>query len=348
MQTNAIYRFNDEEQKATVSFLKNKLSILLENKREVFWYYEQIKREQVYTFKYAEYPLQTIQLSSSSLADELEMRITKGSKAVNVGKMAPLLKLLLFFFAFLLLAWLFLVPWIASALAGRFPISYEKSIGDQTFNAMKADFVVDEKRTAYVNEFFDQMKISSRYDVQIFVVKGDLVNAFALPGGRIVVYDQLINKLDSYPELAAMLTHEFTHVENRHTIKTLFRQLGSKVFLSLVFGDATAVGGVVISNADELKSLSYSRSLEKEADENGARLLADRKIDCNGFVRLFTLLKKETPANSENAEWISSHPNLDKRIKNIEDHPFCQGSLSKMDSTLHSLFLKVKTENKEW
>src|SRR5215213_5217875 len=123
MQTNAIYRYNEEEQKATVSLLKNKLSILLENNREVFWYYEQIKRNQVYTFKYAEYPLQTIQLSSSALADELELRITKGNKAVNVGKMAPLLKVLLFFFAFLLIAWLFLVPWIASALAGRFPVS---------------------------------------------------------------------------------------------------------------------------------------------------------------------------------------------------------------------------------
>ena len=348
MQTNAIYRFNEEEQKASVSLLKNKLAILLENNREVFWYYEQIKRDKVYTFKYAEYPLQTIQLSSSALADELEARITKGRKSVNVGKMAPLLKVLLFFFAFLIIAYLFLVPWIASALAGRFPNSYEKSIGDQTFNAMKADFVIDGKRTAYINDFFEQMKIPSRYDVQIVVVKGDMVNAFALPGGRIVVYDQLINKLGSYPELAAMLTHEFTHVENRHTIKTLFRQLGSKVFLSLVLGDATAVGGVVISNADELKSLSYSRSLEKEADENGARLLADRKIDCNGFVRLFTILKKETHGSSENAEWISSHPNLDKRIKNIENNPFCNGINSNIDSSLHRLFLRIKTEEKEW
>ena len=82
MQTNAIYRFNEEEQKASVSFLKNRLAILLENNREVFWYYEQIKRDKVYTFKYAEYPLQTIQLSSSALADELETRIKKGRKSV--------------------------------------------------------------------------------------------------------------------------------------------------------------------------------------------------------------------------------------------------------------------------
>jgi len=342
METNAIYSFNGEEQPANVSFLKNKLSILLKTNREVFWYYEQIKRENVYSFRYTEYPPQLLRISSSALSDELENRIQKGSKRVNVGKMAPLLKVLLFFFAFLLIAYLFLVPWIASVLANRFPVSYEKSIGDQTFNAMKADFVLNEKKTAYINEFFKEMQIQSRYDIQIIVVKGDVVNAFALPGGRIVVYDQLLNKLGSYPELAALLTHEFTHVENRHTVRTLLRQLGSKVFLSLIIGDATAVGGIIINNADDLKSLSYSRALEKEADDNGARLLADRKINCDGYIKLFQVLKKETQG-AQPHEWINSHPNLDKRIKNIEGNPFCKNSAPQMDSSLHHLFLRLHT-----
>lgn len=347
METNAIYRFNDEEQRVHVSLLKNKLSIVLENKREVLWYYEQIKRENIYTFKYAEYPPQILQVSSSAFGDELENRIVKGSKNVNVGKMAPLLKVIIFFFAFLLIAYFLLVPWIASALAGRFPVSYEKSIGEQTFNAMKADFVIDEKRTAYINQFFDELKIPSKYDVQIVVVKGDMVNAFALPGGRIVVYDQLINKISSYPELAAMLAHEFTHVENRHTVKTLLRQLGSKVFLSLIVGDASAVGGVIINNADDLKTLSYGRSLETEADENGARILADRKIDCSGFVQLFELLKKEIK-ESEPTEWVSSHPKLNKRIQGIKENPFCKNNQPQTDSTLQTLFEKVQRSNEGW
>jgi Zn-dependent protease with chaperone function len=347
METNAIYRFNEEEQRVFVSLLKNKLSILLENKREVLWYYEQVTRENVYTFKYAQYPPQTLQLSSSALADELENRIVKGSKNANVGKIAPLLKVILFFFAFLLVAYFLLVPWIASALAGRFPVSYEKSIGEQTFNAMKADFVVDEKRTAYINQFFDELKIPSKYDVQIVVVKGDMVNAFALPGGRIVVYDQLLNKMSSYPELAAMLAHEFTHVENRHTVKTLLRQLGSKVFLSLIVGDAGAVGGVIINNADDLKTLSYGRSLETEADENGARLLADRKIDCSGFVRLFEILKKEVKGG-EPTEWVSSHPKLNNRIEKIKNNTFCKNNQSQTDSTLLTLFQRIQKNNGGW
>jgi beta-barrel assembly-enhancing protease len=342
METNCIYHFNEEQQEAKLTFLKNKLSILLKNNREVFWYYDQVKRDNVYTFRYTEYPPQFIRLNSSALADELENSIRKGSGKMKAGKVAPLLKLLLIVVAFLLLAYFLLVPWIASALAGRFPLSYEKSIGDRTFDAMKSGFVLDEKKTAYINDFFAQMNIPSKYDVEIVILKGEMVNAFAIPGGRIVVYDKLINQLGSYPELAALLSHEFTHVENRHTVKTLFRQLGSKIFLSLIIGDATAIGGVIINNADDLKSLSYSRALETEADENGARLLADRKIDCGGFVRLFQVLKKEV-AGQEPSEWISSHPNLDKRIEKIKENPFCNNNNSQVDSTLQNLFQRLKT-----
>ena len=173
-------------------------------------------------------------------------------------------------------------------------------------------------------------------------MKGGIMNAFALPGGHIVVYDKILQGMGSYEELAALLAHEFTHVENRHTIKTVFRQLGSKVFLSLILGGATAVGSVIVDNADQLKSLSYSRSLEKEADENGVRLLAERKIDCAGFVRLFQMLKKETNG-AKVSEWMSSHPDLDKRIQNIRDNAFCKNAALKKDTALHHTFLMLQT-----
>ena len=82
--------------------------------------------------------------------------------------------------------------------------------------------------------------------------------------------------------------------------------------------------------------------LKKEADDNGARLLADRKIDCNGYLKLFQVLKKETQG-AQPHEWINSHPNLDKRIKNVENNPFCKNSAPQLDSALYKSFLKVKS-----
>lgn len=337
-----IYHFNDEEQAAELSLQKNRLIISLKDGRQIFWYYEQIKRDKLYHFKYTGYPPQSLQVSSGSFGDELESRILKGSGRPNLGKLTPLAKVLIGLLFFLVLLYFLVVPWVASLLANRFPVSYEKSIGDQAFNSMKADFKIDETRSRYINEFFKQLAIPSKYPVQVTVVKGDVLNAFALPGGHVVVYDKIINGIGSYEELAALLSHEFTHIENRHTVRTLFRQLGSKVFLSLVLGDASAVGGVIIDNADQLKSLSYSRSLEKEADENGVRLLSERKIDCAGFVRLFQMLKKETTGIAV-SEWMSSHPDLDKRIRNIQDNVYCKKATPQKDSALHHFFLMLRT-----
>lgn len=337
-----IYHFNNEEQEVMLSLLKHKLLIVLENQKQIFWFYDQIRRESLYEFRYGNYPLQSVQIGSSGFAEELALRIHKGEKRPNIGKVAPLARVLIGIFVVLVLAYFFVVPWAASLLANRFPISYEKSIGDQAFNSMKQDFTIDENRSKYVNEFFRQMNIASDYPIEITVVKGDVMNAFALPGGHIVVYDKIINGMGSYEELAALLAHEFTHIQNRHTIRTLFRQLGSKIFLSLIVGDASAVGAVVVDNADQLKSLSYSRSLEKEADEHGVRILTDRKIDCAGFVRLFQMLKKETN-DLEVTEWMSSHPDLDKRITQVQSNTLCKNASPARDSTLYHSFLLLKT-----
>ncbi|HVG17366.1 MAG TPA: M48 family metallopeptidase [Chitinophagaceae bacterium] len=339
---NAIYHFNEEEHKAEVTLLKNKLLISLEGQQKIFWYYYQIRRDNVYSFQYTNYPVQSLRVNSSALADELERRMQQDVNKANLTKLAPLAKVLLVFLLIAVLAYVFIMPWAASALANRFPVSYEKKIGEEAYASIRRGFQVDEKRTILLNDFFQQLDFPSEYNVQVTVVKGEEVNAFAMPGGHVVVYDKLLNSTSSYPELCALLAHEFTHIENRHTIRTLFRQLGSGIFMSLLLGDASAVGGAIIRNADYLKNLSYSRALEKEADENGLRLLSERGIDPDGFVRLFQLLGRQNKG-SEATEWLSSHPNLNKRIKAIKGNLFYQRGKHATDTSLHRLFLQIQT-----
>ncbi|MCK7559120.1 M48 family metallopeptidase [Chitinophaga sedimenti] len=109
-------------------------------------------------------------------------------------------------------------------------------------------------KTKLANDFFKQLKIKTAYDIRITVVKDDQLNAFAVPGGHIVVYDKLIKQMKGPGELAALLSHEYSHVELRHTTKTMFRSMGTYVMLSLVFGDLTGVAGVVVENAHSLKT----------------------------------------------------------------------------------------------
>ena len=136
-----------------------------------------------------------------------------------------------------------------------------------------------------------------------------------------------------------MLSHEFTHVNNKHSTKSIFRRLGSKVFLGLLFGRFGTVTSVVVNHADNLKSLKYSRSLEKEADIDGLAILTKRNIDPNGFVDLFHHLQEAGPTNNL-PEFLGSHPDVEKRIAYIQEAS--KGTPVKEDAELKAIFEKLK------
>lgn len=239
----------------------------------------------------------------------------------------------------LVLLYLLIVPWLSQKLASKVSIKTEKQLGDAVYDALGLAGQEDTAKTFVLNEFFKAMEVSTAYDIKITVVNDNVVNAFALPGGRIVVYSALLKEINSYPELAALLSHEFTHINNKHSTKRIFRQLGSKVFLGLLFGRFGTVTSVVVNHADNLKSLKYSRSLEKEADMDGLAILTTRGIDPRGFVDLFHHLKEAAPTNAM-PEFLGSHPDVDKRIRYIRDAS--QGSTVKEDVQLKAIFEKLK------
>lgn len=244
------------------------------------------------------------------------------------------------FIAILVVAYFLLVPWMSEKLASRVSINTEEQFGDAAYDGLQLYIQEDQQATAIVNTFFEQMQVKTAYNIRISVVKGDVVNAFALPGGRIVIYTALLDQLQTYPELAALLSHEFTHVNNRHSTKSILRKLGSKVFLGLLLGNSGGVLAVLAGNADEFKSLNYSRSLEKEADLNGLALLKERQIDPAGFPGLFQQLKNAS-SSSVMPELLASHPDIDKRIAYINEAS--KNVLVKEDTSLKAIFEKLKT-----
>lgn len=239
----------------------------------------------------------------------------------------------------LFLLYLLIVPWLSSQLASKVSIKTERQLGDAVYDAMGLRSREDSAKTILINDFFARMDVPTAYSIRISVVNDNVVNAFALPGGRIVVYSALLEEMDSYPELAALLSHEFTHVNNKHSTKSIFRRLGSKVFLGLLFGRFGTVTSVVVDHADNLKSLKYSRSLEKEADMDGLAILAKREIDPRGFVDLFNHLKESGPSSSL-PEFLGSHPDIDKRVAYITEAS--RGAVVEENAELKAIFEKLK------
>ena len=229
---------------------------------------------------------------------------------------APILLLSGIAISAILLYWV-LLPFAADQLSKTISIETEKTIGDEVYNSLELKRLEDTVGSRLLTEFFDSMHIKTDYDIRVTLVEDKVTNAFALPGGRIVIYSDLLYQTDGYPALAALVSHEFTHIQNRHATQMIFRKLGSKAIIALVLGKVSDLASILADNIDDLKSLDYSRELEKEADLEGLEILKKRKIDPKGFVDLFTILKKEEGENKL-PEFLGTHPDLDHRIQYIK------------------------------
>ncbi|MFA6262077.1 MAG: M48 family metallopeptidase [Bacteroidia bacterium] len=267
-------------------------------------------------------------------------RVLRGNGALWLGI------ILVSFTALLLLGYFVLLPWAADWGASKIPKDYEIELGKELYKSVLEGENIDSGKTKAINQFFKELGTEQDYPIQITVVKKDIANAFALPGGGIVVYSHILDSMQSYEELAALLAHEFSHVQLKHATRNIFQSLSGRLLLSVFIGDLGGVSAVILQQADNLRSLGYSRKFEKEADENGLRILAQNSIDAEGMVRLFEQLGKEEVI--ELNEMLSTHPDIENRIEGVrafkKENPYVHTDHPK----LNSLFETLKGRNDSW
>ncbi|HEU4553298.1 MAG TPA: M48 family metallopeptidase [Chitinophaga sp.] len=308
--------------------------------RQLYWFWDQVKHPAPDTLEYPGYPLQRITVASLTFADAVQyyLQHKKGQRFFARRGRTIAGMVFLAVVGIIALVYFWFIPFVAARIANNLPVSYEERLGQSSYDALMQQYHADTAASRQVNAFFRQLQIPSRYTVQITVVRGKEANAFALPGGHIIVYDQLLKEMRHYEELAALLSHEYAHVALKHTTKTIFRSMGTYVFMSLLFGDMSGAGAVIAENANSLKSLHYSRRLEKQADLYGLELLQARQIDPRGFEWLFNTLKQQ--GGMQPSEWLSSHPDLDNRIRYIHEHTMTERAVT--DSSLYRIFITLK------
>lgn len=241
------------------------------------------------------------------------------------------------------LAYIYLTPVAVEYAAKHVPREYEIEMGKELYKSVLEGEEQDTTATIAINHFFKQLKVEGDYPVMITVVKSDIPNAFALPGGGIVVYSKILEGMETPEQLAALLAHEYSHVQLKHATRNIFRSLAGYLFLSIVMGDFSGATSVILEKAEDLRGLSYTRSLEDEADDNGLLILKQNHIAADGMKQLFKQLKKES--NIEMMEILSTHPDLDNRISNVEDfikqHPYKAAP----DDSLETYFNQLKGDD---
>lgn len=202
------------------------------------------------------------------------------------------------------------------------PASWEVRLGDASLLALSAGStpVTDARVTAPVQRIVRRLTDhlpGTPYAFSAEVWKKDEVNAFALPGGRIVVYTGLLERADDPEEVAGVLAHEVQHVLLRHGLHSIMASLKWKLALSLLMGDAEGVREQVLEKAGRLALLSYSREAERAADRAGAELLYRAGLAPDGMARFFSKLSSEKIAGTDLLAFLSSHPGHEERVASV-------------------------------
>lgn len=198
-------------------------------------------------------------------------------------------------------------------LAPLIPMSWEKKLGD----AMIGDFggrICNAPGTDTAIAALKQRLDPNGTPVEIAVVNIDMVNAVALPGGRILLFKGLLKEASGPDEVAGVLGHEIGHVRNRDVAQALLRQFG----LSVVLGGGNS--GTVLNS---LISFSYSREAEAKADAHAIQLLKQGRVSPNATADFFGKLAKQEKELGQGAAalgYLSSHPLSASREAEFRKH----------------------------
>ncbi len=195
-------------------------------------------------------------------------------------------------------------------------VNQEIKLGKTFYEDFTANQYIDGSSTELLQSFADELHLSEQYPIKISVVDDTLVNAFAFPGGRIVVYKGIIRQLQNPQEMIALLAHETSHVNQRHTLRAILSQLSFSFMFSFFTNGIDGMAKGVINNASQLYSLHYSRSLEREADEKGMELMLKNHVNPIGMKWLMEELKRQETALPESIAFLSTHPLTEERLKN--------------------------------
>ena len=221
-------------------------------------------------------------------------------------------------------AYLVVLPWGARIIADQIPSAIESRIGEDAvawvshnlFSRSELPLEQRERLRARLGEIAPHD--GRTYGIEFGASKIG-PNAFALPGGAIMMTDELVDLADNEEEILAVLAHEVGHIQHRHLLRRLISGTVTGAAATLIVGDAS---GVLAAIPATLADLSYSRDMESEADAYAVDLLR-----ANGLspTLLADMLEKLEAAHGERGadenswvnSYLSTHPDTLERVRVI-------------------------------
>lgn len=223
------------------------------------------------------------------------------------------------------------------------PKSVDKEVGRSARLEILKNSKVDSLKSKSLTDFYLQLGFDNNTKIYVIKSKEKEFNAFALPDNSIFVYDEVLEKVETYDELAALLSHEYTHIKKRHGMKSL----ASSIFYELLFGLLSGSNNneSFTKNAGLLLVLRNSRGIELEADKGGIDLIFKNKINPDGFIELFNRMIKLGENENHIPAYLSTHPDAEERLEVVKNEIAKQKYAISQNHQLEQLFQEIKSNN---
>ncbi len=201
---------------------------------------------------------------------------------------------------------------VAGWIVDRISIEQEHQFGARMFESHKAGLkLIEGPPLAMVREIGARLTKGSAHQYEFYVAADPTVNAYAMPGGFIVVHSGLMALADSADEVAGVLAHEVSHVEKRHSLNAMAQSAGLYATVAILLGDF----GRLASAGADLLNLKFSRDHEREADSEGLRLLVKAGLQPQATAAFF---RKMAAQGGGVPAFLSTHPASEERFEAIE------------------------------
>jgi len=211
--------------------------------------------------------------------------------------------------------------WMVPAIAKRIPVSSEIALGDEAFNKIKSQIhlIEDTNATAELADLAQpliQTLPAKGIPFSFYIMEGP-PNAFALPGGKIVVTTELLHLLDTQDQLLGILAHESAHILQHHADQQLLTESGPLFILRIMTSGNSGTLRLLAGSSRLLIHDSFSQRYEREADFYGWDYLVAANINPHGLIEGLEKLRDSEPGSLLPNE-LESHPDINRRIAWLE------------------------------
>lgn len=215
------------------------------------------------------------------------------------------------------------LPAMAEYLSNRFPMDKEQKLGEDVLSYFDGNgWLMPSVRVSNsleeIEEGFDKLcaglPLEDYYQLNFRSSKIFGANAFALPGGIIVVSDDLIDISESDEEVLAILAHEIGHVELRHTIRSIMQDSIIAATVAVITSDAATLSVAVAGLPAVLAQRKYSRKFETDADTFAFELLRRKGYSPAAFAAIMERLTMKRGEGSSTFNYFRTHPVTEERL----------------------------------